>query len=89
MQRPRTPRLNGKVGRPHRIDDDEFYQLLDNDVIGTDIQLYNDKLREWENFYNYHRPHGGIDGITPYERLREKLGAWLSRRNWGTTLCCA
>ena len=29
--RPRTPRLNGKVERSHRIDDQEFYQLLDQD----------------------------------------------------------
>jgi len=27
------------------------------------------KLREWENYYNYHRPHGGLDGQTPYEAL--------------------
>ena len=26
---PRTPRLNGKVERSHRVDDQEFYQLLD------------------------------------------------------------
>jgi len=31
---PGTPRLNGKVERSHRIDDQEFYQLLEykNDV---------------------------------------------------------
>ena len=31
--RPRTPRLNGKVERSHRVDDQEFYQLLDKDGI--------------------------------------------------------
>jgi Integrase core domain len=30
------------------------------------------KLREWEDYYNYHRPHGGLGGQTPYERLRQK-----------------
>ncbi len=30
--RPRTPHLNGKVERSHRIDDQEFYQLLDTDA---------------------------------------------------------
>ena len=30
-----------------------------------DAQVFNDKLREWEDFYNYHRPHGGLDGQTP------------------------
>nr|WP_241265835.1 hypothetical protein [Streptomyces boncukensis] len=29
----------------------------------------NDKLREWEDYYNYHRPHGGLGGQTSYERL--------------------
>jgi hypothetical protein len=25
-----------------------------------------------EDFYNYNRPHGGLGGQTPYERLRQK-----------------
>ena len=33
----------------------------------------NEKLREWEKFYNYDRPHGAHKGKTPYEALREKL----------------
>jgi transposase InsO family protein len=53
--RPRTPHLNGKVERSHRIDDQEFYQLLDQDGITDDIHLFNEKLREWEDYYNYHR----------------------------------
>ncbi len=40
--------------------------------IADDIHLFNDKLREWENYYNYHRPHGALDGQTPYERLLAK-----------------
>jgi transposase InsO family protein len=58
--RPRTPHLNGKVERSHRIDDQEFYQLLDKDGITDDIHLFNEKLREWEDYYNYHRPHGAL-----------------------------
>jgi len=60
--RPRTPHLNGKVERSHRVDDQEFYQLLDKDGISDDIHLFTDKLREWEDYYNYHRPHGGLGG---------------------------
>ena len=71
--RPRTPHLNGKVERSHRVDDQEFYQLLDKDGISDDIHLFNEKLREWENYYNYHRPHGALDGQTPYERLIAKM----------------
>jgi transposase InsO family protein len=71
--RPRTPHLNGKVERSHRVDDQEFYQLLDRDGISDDIQLLNEKLREWETCCNYHRPHGGLQGQTPYERLIAKM----------------
>jgi transposase InsO family protein len=73
--RPRTPHLNGKVERSHRVDDQEFYQLLDRDGITDDIHLFNAKLREWEDYYNYHRPHGALDGQTPYERLVAKTRA--------------
>ena len=58
--RPRTPHLNGKVERSHRVDDQEFYQLLDKDGITDDIHLFNEKLNEWEDYYNYHRPHGAL-----------------------------
>ena len=76
--RPRTPHLNGKVERSHRVDDQEFYQLLDQDGITDDIHLFNEKLREWEDYYNYHRPHGALDGQTPYERLVAKTRAGVS-----------
>jgi transposase InsO family protein len=76
--RPRTPHLNGKVERSHRVDDQEFYQLLDKDGITDDIHLFNEKLREWEDYYNYHRPHGALDGQTPYERLVAKTRAGVS-----------
>jgi transposase InsO family protein len=68
---PRTPRLNGKVERSHRIDAEEFYRMLDG-VLIDDANVFNDKLKDWEDYYNYHRPHGGLAGQTPYERLRQK-----------------
>jgi transposase InsO family protein len=45
--------------------------LLDG-VFIDDAKVFNNKLREWEDYYNYHRPHGGLNGQTPYERLRQK-----------------
>jgi len=83
--RPRTPHLNGKVERSHRIDAQEFYQLLDKDGITDDIHLFNEKLREWENYYNYHRPHGALDGHTPYERLLAKMRPGTSPASWEPT----
>lgn len=68
--RPSTPRLNGKVERSHRIDDEEFYRMLAGVVI-DDAQVFNLKLQEWEHFYNFERPHGSLSGLTPYERLRQ------------------
>ena len=53
--RPATPRLNGKVERSHRIDAEEFYRLLDGVVI-DDAGVFNDKLKQWQDYYNYHRP---------------------------------
>lgn len=72
--RPATPRLNGKVERSHRIDAEEFYRMLDGVVI-DDAGVFNQRLLEWENFYNFNRPHGGLGGQTPYERLRLKTGS--------------
>ena len=71
--KPATPRLNGKVERSHRIDAEEFYRMLEG-VVVDDAGVFNTKLHEWEDFYNYHRPHGSLGGQTPYERLRQRVG---------------
>lgn len=39
LKRPRRPRLNGKVERSHRIDNDEFYRMLDGVVIDDSARL--------------------------------------------------
>lgn len=67
--KPRSPQLNGKVERSHRTDQDEFYQLL---TYTDDVDL-NHKLAQWENFYNYHRPHTAFHGQTPYEAMKVLL----------------
>ena len=67
--KPRSPQLNGKVERSHRTDQEEFYQLLN---YKNDVDLEK-KLSEWEQFYNFARPHGAHQGKTPYESLRDKL----------------
>ena len=54
------------------------YLLLDKDGITDDIQLFNEKQREWEDYYNYHRPHGALDGQRLYERLVVKTRARVS-----------
>jgi transposase InsO family protein len=69
--KPRTTRLNGKVERSHRIDSEEFYRLLEGQVM-DDTNLFVNRLQEWEDYCNYHRPHGALNGQTPYERLRQR-----------------
>ena len=45
-------------------------------TLTDDIHLFNDTLREWEDYYTYHRPHGAaLDGQTPDERLVAKTRA--------------
>jgi len=36
-------------------------------------------VREWEDYYNYHRPHGALQDQTPFERLIEKSRADVSQ----------
>jgi len=46
-----------------------------------DTKVFNDKLREWENFSNYHRPHGGLGGQTRLKdsRSEPRPGVSVSR----------
>lgn len=67
--KPGTPQHNGKVERSHLTDKMEFYQLLE---YRDDVDL-NKKLGDWEQFYNFNRPHGAFKGKTPYEILSSKL----------------
>jgi len=67
--KPGSPKLNGKVERSHRTDKQEFYQLIE---YKSDVDL-NGKISEWENFYNFNRPHKSHGGLTPYEIFRAKM----------------
>ena len=68
---PASPNLDGKVERLHPSDTLESYPLLDH----TDDVDLRKKLVVWEESYNVHRPHGGLEGKTPYELLREKMAS--------------
>ena len=39
----------------------------------TDDTDLNVKLKAWENFYNYDRPHLSLEGKTPYEVMKALL----------------
>jgi transposase InsO family protein len=65
--RPASPHLNGKVERSQHTDLDEFYPTVDPK--SPDLQQ---RLLEWQDHYNQYRPHGSLNGRTPWE-------AWLER----------
>ena len=67
--KPATPRLNGKVERSHLTDQREFYQILE---YTGDVNLRK-KLAQWEDYYNFLRPHSAHMGKTPYEKLKQRM----------------
>jgi transposase InsO family protein len=40
-------------------------------VVIDDTGVFNQRLREWEDFHNFNRPHRSLGGQTPHEKLRE------------------
>lgn len=64
--RPGSPHLNGKVERSQKTDQIEFYATTDL----SDPKLDN-RLSEWQHYYNWRRPHGGLKGKTPMQRACE------------------
>jgi hypothetical protein len=69
--KPRTPRLNGKVERSHRIDAEEFYRLLDGVVI-DDAQVFNDTAARPRTSDS--RP-SHVDRFQPRRPTRGRAGA--------------
>lgn len=62
--RPRSPHLNGKVERVQRTALEEFWPTADL----VDPEL-DQRLAEWQHFYNWERPHDGLGGAAPIDRL--------------------
>jgi transposase InsO family protein len=77
--RPRSPHLNGKVERSHRIDTEEFYRRRRARTVAELVKQH----RRFNTFYNTARPHGGLDGLTPLERLRQ-FAPFQGLRRWYT-----
>ena len=66
--KPRSPHLNGKVERSQRTDLEEFWPTVD--PRSPDVRK---RLAEWQHFWNWERPHSGLDGKTPIDRICELL----------------
>ena len=63
-------------------------QLLDG-VVEDDTGLFNQKLKEkeWEDYYNYHRPHGRLGGQTPTNDCYKDPGPTCHRPTSSHTQC--
>jgi len=64
--KPRSPHLNGKVERSQKTDVQEFYS-----TVSLDDPVLENKLEEWQFHYNWHRPHGALNGKAPIDMLCE------------------
>jgi len=75
--RPYRPRTNGKAERFIRT-------LTEGWAYGRVFRNSRERraaLPDWLEFYNRHRPHGGLDGQAPYERLHALLANNVSGKH--------
>ena len=61
--KPGSPHLNGKVERSQKTDLSEFYPTVD--LSDPDLEQ---RIEEWQFFYNWNRPHGSLQGQTPMDK---------------------
>ncbi len=65
---PRSPKLNGCVGRAHRTHTEEFYEVTESSF---DIAELRVELLEWEQVYNAIRPHQALGYLTLLKFLEQ------------------
>jgi len=63
---PRSPKLNGGVERCNGAWRYEFYAATD---LPDSVEALNTLIDEWQDTYNFLRPHGALSGLTPAEYL--------------------
>ena len=76
--RPRSPHLNGKVERVQRTALEEFWASVDLEDPGL-----AERQAEWQQFYNWERPHDALGNRPPIDRVCERFPATpLSEEVW-------
>ncbi len=63
---PRSPKLNGAVERCNGAWRYEFYACTD---LPASVEQLNPLVDDWQDTYNFVRPHGALSGLTPAEYL--------------------
>ena len=66
---PKTPKMNAHVERFNGSIQQEFVAYHE-DLLFTDVNLFNDKLLDYLVWFNTERPHYGLGLISPYEFLK-------------------
>jgi transposase InsO family protein len=77
---PGEPALNGKVERSHRTDQSSFYDVRRF----KNLEPLSQGFARWMDHYNHDRPHWGIEGKTPVEKLKT-FGYKLGRLSYDKT----
>jgi putative transposase len=63
---PRSPQLNGGVERCNGAWRYEFYACTD---LPANVEALNPLIDDWQDTYNFVRPHGALSGLTPSQYL--------------------
>ncbi|MEQ1813911.1 MAG: integrase core domain-containing protein [Candidatus Nitrotoga sp.] len=74
MTYPKTPKMNAHVERFNGSIQNEFVAYHE-DLLFTDVNLFNDKLLDYLVWFNTERPHYGLGLISPYEYLKHTISA--------------
>jgi len=64
---PRSPNQNAYVESSHCIDQKEFYEIR---FIPLGLTGFNQALKKWEHEYNFIRPHGSLNFVSPETFLK-------------------
>lgn len=62
-----TPTDNPRVERSHLTDDLEFYQKVG---VSNNLVVQKERTQDWEDRYNFKRPHQALGYLTPMEFYR-------------------
>jgi len=76
---PRSPECNGAVERSNGTARYEFYSQYD---AGISLHLIRKNLQKFAHFYNYIRPHQGINLLTPHQFYEE-----IRKRGFESNMC--
>ncbi len=79
---PNSPKMNPHAERFNRTIQESFVDYHD-DLLFSDLTLFNQKLAEWLVFYNTQRPHHSLKRQSPIQYLSQQLP--YCQRYWTCT----